>query len=124
MEAEQIKETDKQLVKRVQKGDKRAFDLLVLKHQYKVQAIVSRYIKDFDEVNDVTQEAFIKAYRAIARFREIASSTLGSIVLRLILRKTIWCLEIAVRLQAMWMWLMLNIIQAVTTSRTLARRKS
>ena len=69
MEAEQIKETDKQLVKRVQKGDKRAFDLLVLKHQYKVQAIVSRYIKDFDEVNDVTQEAFIKAYRAIARFR-------------------------------------------------------
>ena len=69
MEAEQIKETDKQLVKRVQKGDKRAFDLLVLKHQYKVQAIVSRYIKDFDEVNDVTQEAFIKAYRAIAKFR-------------------------------------------------------
>ena len=69
MDAEQIKETDKQLVARVKKGDKRAFDLLVLKYQYKVHAIVSRYIKDFDEVNDVSQEAFIKAYRAMAKFR-------------------------------------------------------
>jgi RNA polymerase sigma-70 factor, ECF subfamily len=69
MEAGQAKDTDKQLVARVQKGDKRAFDLLVLKYQYKVHAIVSRYIKDFDEVNDVVQEAFIKAYRALAKFR-------------------------------------------------------
>lgn len=69
MEAEQAKDTDKQLVARVQKGDKRAFDMLVLKYQYKVSAIVSRYIKDFDEVNDVVQEAFIKAYRALAKFR-------------------------------------------------------
>ncbi len=69
MEAEKAKDTDKQLVARVQKGDKRAFDLLVLKYQYKVHAIVSRYIKDFDEVNDVVQEAFIKAYRALAKFR-------------------------------------------------------
>ena len=69
MEAEQAKDTDKQLVARVQKGDKRAFDMLVLKYQYKVHAIVSRYIKDFDEVNDVVQEAFIKAYRALAKFR-------------------------------------------------------
>lgn len=69
MEAEQAKETDKQLVARVQKGDKRAFDLLVLKYQYKVHAIVSRYIRDFDEVHDVVQEAFIKAYRALANFR-------------------------------------------------------
>lgn len=69
MEAEQAKDTDKQLVARVQKGDKRAFDLLVLKYQYKVHAIISRYIKDFDEVNDVSQEAFIKAYRALAKFR-------------------------------------------------------
>ena len=59
MEAEQAKETDKQLVARVQKGDKRAFDLLVLKYQYKVHSIVSRYIRDFDEVHDVVQEAFI-----------------------------------------------------------------
>ena len=61
--------TDQQLVIRVQKGDKRAFDLLVLKYQYKVQAIVGRFVRDRDEVADVTQEAFIKAYRALARFR-------------------------------------------------------
>ncbi|WP_461482037.1 RNA polymerase sigma factor RpoE [Porticoccus sp.] len=69
MEAEQAADRDKLLVARVQKGDKRAFDLLVMKYQYKVHAIVSRYVKDFDEVNDVVQEAFIKAYRALAKFR-------------------------------------------------------
>lgn len=69
MQAEQAKDTDNQLVARVQKGDKRAFDMLVLKYQYKVHAIISRYIRDFDEVNDVAQEAFIKAYRALAKFR-------------------------------------------------------
>ena len=61
--------TDQQLVLRVQKGDKRAFDLLVLKYQYKVHAIVGRFIRDSHEVSDVTQEAFIKAYRALPRFR-------------------------------------------------------
>ncbi|MGB1158252.1 MAG: RNA polymerase sigma factor RpoE [Porticoccaceae bacterium] len=61
--------TDHQLVKRVQRGDKRAFDLLVLKYQYKLQAIVGRFIRDVDEVADVTQEAFIKAYRAMPNFR-------------------------------------------------------
>lgn len=61
--------TDDELVKRVQKGDKRAFDLLVLKYQHKVQAIVSRFIRDQHEVYDVTQEAFIKAYRALGNFR-------------------------------------------------------
>lgn len=61
--------TDHQLVLRVQKGDKRAFDLLVLKYQYKLQAIVGRFIRDTDEVADVTQEVFIKAYRALAKFR-------------------------------------------------------
>jgi len=69
MDADQAPDSDKQLVERVQKGDKRAFDLLVLKYQYKVHAIVSRFIRDFDEVNDVVQEAFIKAYRAIGNFR-------------------------------------------------------
>lgn len=69
MDNEQAKDTDKLLVARVQKGDKRAFDLLVMKYQYKVHAIVSRYVKDFDEVNDVVQGAFIKAYRALAKFR-------------------------------------------------------
>lgn len=61
--------TDHQLVLRVQKGDKRTFDLLVLKYQYKLQAIVGRFIRDTDEVADVTQEAFIKAYKALPRFR-------------------------------------------------------
>ncbi len=61
--------TDQQLVARVQKGDKRAFDLLVLKYQYKVHSIVARFIRDSDEVRDVVQEAFIKAYRALPRFR-------------------------------------------------------
>ena len=69
MAAKPAEESDKQLVSRVQKGDKRAFDLLVLKYQYKVSAIVSRYINDREEVNDVVQEAFIKAYRALKNFR-------------------------------------------------------
>lgn len=60
---------DELLVARVQQGDKRAFDLLVLKYQYKVQAIISRFIKDSAEVHDVAQETFIKAYRALANFR-------------------------------------------------------
>jgi len=61
--------TDHQLVVRVQKGDKRAFDLLVLKYQFRLQSIIGRFIRDVDEVADVTQEAFIKAYRAIPNFR-------------------------------------------------------
>ncbi len=69
MKDEQLKISDDQLVARVQKGDKRAFDLLVLKHQFKVHAIVSKYVKDYDEVNDVVQETFIKAYRALETFR-------------------------------------------------------
>lgn len=61
--------TDKQLVERVQRGDKRAFDLLVLKYQHRIVGLVGRYLRDQDEVQDVTQEAFIKAYRALPRFR-------------------------------------------------------
>ncbi|OZG70690.1 RNA polymerase sigma factor RpoE [Hahella sp. CCB-MM4] len=60
---------DQQLVERVQRGDRRAFDMLVVKYQSKVMAIISRYIHDTAEVADVAQEAFIKAYRAIASFR-------------------------------------------------------
>jgi len=60
---------DSQLVERVQRGDKRAFDILTLKYQHKIVGLVSRYIRDADEVMDVTQEAFIKAYRALPRFR-------------------------------------------------------
>ncbi len=61
--------TDQQLVQRVQRGDKQAFDLLVLKYQHKIVGLISRYLRDQDEVLDVTQEAFIKAYRALPRFR-------------------------------------------------------
>jgi len=62
-------ETDQQLVAKVQKGDSRAFDLLVLKYQHKIFGLISRYVHDADEVQDVAQEAFIKAYRAMPRFR-------------------------------------------------------
>ena len=62
-------ETDQQLVARVKKGDSRAFDLLVLKYQHKILGLVSRYIHDSHEVQDVAQEAFIKAYRALPKFR-------------------------------------------------------
>ncbi|MBS0315068.1 MAG: RNA polymerase sigma factor RpoE [Burkholderiales bacterium] len=60
---------DQELVERVQAGDKRAFDLLVLKYQRKVQRLVARYVRDSGEVDDVVQEAFIKAYRALPGFR-------------------------------------------------------
>ncbi|KAA3620841.1 MAG: RNA polymerase sigma factor RpoE [Proteobacteria bacterium] len=61
--------TDHQLVERVQGGDKRAFDVLVRKYQGKVAGLVSRYVFDHAEVEDVVQEVFIKAYRALDRFR-------------------------------------------------------
>ncbi len=61
--------TDQQLVERVQKGDTRAFDLLVLKYQHKIFSLIGRYVRDADEVQDVAQEAFIKAYRALPNFR-------------------------------------------------------
>ena len=61
--------TDQQLVEKVKEGDKKAFNLLVLKYQNRVTNIVSRYIKNNGDVADVTQEAFIKAYRALPNFR-------------------------------------------------------
>ena len=61
--------TDQQLVAKVQKGDSRAFDLLVLKYQHRIFGLISRYVHDADEVQDVAQEAFIKAYRALPKFR-------------------------------------------------------
>ncbi len=62
-------ETDQQLVAKVQKGDSRAFDMLVLKYQHKIFSLIARYVRDADEVQDVAQEAFIKAYKALPRFR-------------------------------------------------------
>jgi RNA polymerase sigma-70 factor (ECF subfamily) len=60
---------DQALVEQVQRGDKQAFDVLVLKYQNKIIQLVNRYVHDSDEARDVAQEAFIKAYRAIGRFR-------------------------------------------------------
>ena len=60
---------DQELVARAQRGEKKAFDLLVLKYQQKVASLVSRYIRDSNETLDVTQEAFLKAYRALPSFR-------------------------------------------------------
>ena len=60
---------DQQLVERVQRGDKNAFNLLVSKYQHKVANLVSRYIKNNSDVPDIVQEAFIKAYRALPNFR-------------------------------------------------------
>ncbi|HED15203.1 MAG TPA: RNA polymerase sigma factor RpoE [Gammaproteobacteria bacterium] len=62
-------QADQELVVRVQKGDKKAFDALVLKYQHKIIQLVSRFVKDPHEAQDVAQEAFIKAYRALPRFR-------------------------------------------------------
>ena len=61
--------TDQQLVERVQRGDTRAFDLLVLKYQHKIFSLIGRYVRDADEVQDVAQEAFIKAYQGITEFQ-------------------------------------------------------
>ncbi|WP_207062591.1 RNA polymerase sigma factor RpoE [Motiliproteus sp. SC1-56] len=69
MSTENQAATDRQLVKRVQQGDKRAFDLLVGKYQHKIVGLVGRYVYDHHEAMDVAQEAFIKAYRALPKFR-------------------------------------------------------
>ena len=63
------REVDQQLVERAQRGDKKAFELLVSKYQRKLARLLSRFIRDAAEVEDVTQEAFIKAYRALPTFR-------------------------------------------------------
>lgn len=61
--------TDLELVQRVQSGDKRSFDVLVLKYQHKVISLVLRYVHDHDTAQDVAQEAFIKAYKGLKNFR-------------------------------------------------------
>jgi RNA polymerase sigma-70 factor (ECF subfamily) len=63
------RELDRQLVERAQRGDKHAFELLVSKYQRKLARLLSRFIRDPVEVEDVAQEAFIKAYRALPSFR-------------------------------------------------------
>lgn len=61
--------SDEQLVARAKQGDNRSFDLLVLKYQHKVLALVRRFVRDPVEAEDIAQEAFLKAYRALASFR-------------------------------------------------------
>ncbi|WP_299734361.1 RNA polymerase sigma factor RpoE [uncultured Endozoicomonas sp.] len=62
-------DSDQQLVDRVKQGDKRAYDMLVIKYQHRILGLVGGYVNDFQEVQDVAQEAFIKAYRALDKFR-------------------------------------------------------
>ncbi len=63
------REVDQQLVERAQRGDKHAFELLIAKYQRRLARLISRFVRDAAEVEDVTQEAFIKAYRALPGFR-------------------------------------------------------
>jgi len=64
-----VEDLDQSLVQRVQQGDKAAFDLLVIKYQHKIVHLVNRYVKDPSEAQDVAQDTFIKAYKALADFR-------------------------------------------------------
>lgn len=92
--------TDQVLVERVQKGDQKAFNLLVVRYQHKVASLVSRYVPSGD-VPDVVQESFIKAYRALDSFQEIVLFIPGCTVLRSIRQRIIWSLRVVVRLQVM-----------------------
>ncbi|UTW03797.1 RNA polymerase sigma factor RpoE [Amphritea atlantica] len=69
MSSESQASIDHKLVRRVQEGDKTAFDLLVKKYQHKIIGLIGRYVYDHHEAMDVSQEAFIKAYRALPKFR-------------------------------------------------------
>jgi len=62
-------DADLELVQRVQRGDARAFDLLVIKYQRRVERLIARFVRDADLVQDIAQEAFIRAYRALPQFR-------------------------------------------------------
>ena len=62
-------DTDRELVRRVQNGERQAFDILFVRYQHKIQGLVSRFLRDPEEIEDVVQESFLKAYRALPRFR-------------------------------------------------------
>ena len=64
-----VEESDLKLVERVQRGERAAFDLLVLRYQHKVLKLIMRYVHDATEAEDIAQEAFVKAYRALQSFR-------------------------------------------------------
>lgn len=86
--------TDQQLVARVQKGDSRAFDMLVLKYQHRIFGLISRYVHDADEVQDVAQEAFIKAYGALPSSVVTALFIPGCTESRSTRQKIIWSLAL------------------------------
>lgn len=67
--SKKVTDIDRALVKRTLDGDKKAFDLLVIKYQSNIANVISRYIQDFDTVKDVTQETFIRAYKALKSYR-------------------------------------------------------
>ena len=81
------REVDQQLVERAQRGAKRAFEMLVLKYQRKLERLLSRVIRDPAEIEDVAQEAFIKAYRALPNFR--GDSAFYTWLYRIAVNKTI-----------------------------------
>ena len=68
-QASQERELDHELVRRVQQGDSKAFDLLVRKYQHRIVGLIGRYVSDWSECQDVAQETFLRAYRAIGNFR-------------------------------------------------------
>jgi RNA polymerase sigma-70 factor, ECF subfamily len=68
-EVESSQQLDVDLVKRVQRGDSAAFDLLVRKYQHRIVALIGRYISDWSECQDVAQDTFLRAYRALGNFR-------------------------------------------------------
>ena len=67
--ASQERELDHELVRRVQRGDSAAFDLLVRKYQHRIVGLIGRYVSDWSECQDVAQETFLRAYRALGNFR-------------------------------------------------------
>jgi len=69
MAEDELHGLDHELVRRVQRGDSAAFDLLVRKYQHRIGGLISRYIADWSEVQDVAQDTFLRAYRAIGNFR-------------------------------------------------------
>src|SRR5260221_12974201 len=64
-----VEDSDLKLVERVQRGERAAFDLLVLRYQHKVLKLIMRYVHDATEAEDIAQEAFVKAFRALQSFR-------------------------------------------------------
>ncbi len=68
-DVELSQQLDRELVERVQRGDSAAFDLLVRKYQHRIVALIGRYVSDWSECQDVAQETFLRAYRAMKNFR-------------------------------------------------------